>query len=285
MQLHAPEPNAAVIAALDGVAQVAYGQASFAAQYRWAAAAQPDGLVMAVEDGDVIGAGCAVAYPEAGFGWIGLIATLPAHQRRGVGEAVTERCVELLGRYGCAPVLDASAAGAPLYERMGFSDHGITTIVQYAGPSEPATLGSADPDRCVRAMRPDDLSAVVELDRMAFGAPRAALLGAMSGDAGARSVVLERVGEPVGFAIGQESAIGPIVGPDSAGIAALVRGMLALGWQVPPRVMVPPGAEAAGELDALGFQPVRQLRHMRRGIEKLPIDAQRYAGRATLGLG
>lgn len=283
MELLNPAADDTVIAALDAVAQPAYGQASFASQFRWAAAAQPDGLVMAVEGGTVLGVGSAVAYPDAGFGWIGLIATLPAVQRRGIGEAVTERCAEILRRYGCAPVLDASAAGAPLYERMGFVDHGRTTILQYGGQRSAPTPGI--PGDRIRAMSPADLATVTELDHAAFGARRPALLAAMTTDRPSRSVVLERDGVPVGFAVAQETGIGPLVGPDVAGIAALVDTMVTAVWANPPRVMAPAGTATRDDLVALGFQPARELRHMRRGIDTLPTDAVRYAGRATLGLG
>jgi len=39
--------------------------------------------------GAVIGAGCCVAYMDGGFGWIGLVATEPGCQRRGIGTAIT----------------------------------------------------------------------------------------------------------------------------------------------------------------------------------------------------
>jgi len=49
------------------------------------------------------------------------VATLPSHRRRGIGEAMTWRSVSHGREAGCTvAVLEASAAGKPVYERMGF---------------------------------------------------------------------------------------------------------------------------------------------------------------------
>ena len=64
--------------------QQAYGVSSFRTSIDRFAAVQPDGLVVVEDDGAVVGTGCCVAYPDGGFGWIGLVATAPAFQRRGI---------------------------------------------------------------------------------------------------------------------------------------------------------------------------------------------------------
>ena len=84
----------------------------------------------------VVGTGCCIAYPDAGFGWIGLVATLPAFQRRGIATAITEFLGRTLAAYGCASVLDASLAGGPVYERMGFADCGVTRVLGDTGDGQ-----------------------------------------------------------------------------------------------------------------------------------------------------
>ena len=49
---------------------------------------------------------------------------------------ITELLSDVLAGHGCASVLDASLAGGPVYERMGFADHGLTTVMGYAGGSD-----------------------------------------------------------------------------------------------------------------------------------------------------
>jgi ribosomal protein S18 acetylase RimI-like enzyme len=49
------------------------------------------------------------------------VATLQSHRRRGIGEAMTWRCVARGREAGCSiAVLEASEMGKPVYERMGF---------------------------------------------------------------------------------------------------------------------------------------------------------------------
>jgi ribosomal protein S18 acetylase RimI-like enzyme len=62
------------------------------------------------------------------------IATVPDARRRGYGTAMTERIIHDGARDGCdVAVLQASEAGKPVYERMGFR-----TVVEYDAYSDPA---------------------------------------------------------------------------------------------------------------------------------------------------
>jgi GNAT superfamily N-acetyltransferase len=70
---------------------------------------------------------------SGGFGWIGLIATDPDHSGKGVARAVTSYLVDYLNSIDCGAALDGSGGGAPLYEKMGFADHGLTTQFQFTG--------------------------------------------------------------------------------------------------------------------------------------------------------
>ena len=75
-----PEELPSVVGEIDVVMQRAYGVSSFRRQLEWYAVSQPDGFVVAQEGGEIIGTGCAMAYPTGRFGWIGLIATDPQHE-------------------------------------------------------------------------------------------------------------------------------------------------------------------------------------------------------------
>src|SRR4051812_7344894 len=66
-----PAAEPATLDAMDVVMQQAYGAWSFADSIQRFVAAQPDGLVVVEEGGDVVGTGCCIAYQEGGFGWIG----------------------------------------------------------------------------------------------------------------------------------------------------------------------------------------------------------------------
>ena len=108
-----PASEPATLDAMDRVMQQAYGVSSFRDSIDRFVATQPDGLVVVEEGGDVVGTGCCIAYEEGGFGWIGLVATAPDHQRRGIATVITERLSAVLADHHCSSVLDTSAAGAP----------------------------------------------------------------------------------------------------------------------------------------------------------------------------
>lgn len=267
---------------MDGVMQRAYNVASFASQIQWFAAIQPDGLVVAETDGIIVGTGCAIAYPDAGFGWVGVIATEPGYERRGIGRLVTEHVAEILRRHGCAAVLDASLSGGPLYESMGFVDHGLTRVLSIDVASDPAA-GAAAP---VRSITSADLADVAAFDREVFGADRSRLLEILVRTfPGRTGLVRDAGGVVVGYVIAQHGVIGPLAAADGDVLAELVAFARTLPWEQPPQICVPPESAHLATLVRLGWRTTRELRHMRRGIAVLPGRTDRSAGRVSLGIG
>src|SRR5512144_255210 len=91
-------------------------------------ALQPDGWLLALLDGEPAGMGGAIDYGP--FAYIGLMAVLPALQRRGIASAIMDRLLAWVAARGCpTALLDASPAGERLYEKLGFVDD--DTVVQY----------------------------------------------------------------------------------------------------------------------------------------------------------
>jgi len=272
----APEPG--LFHALDALMQRAYRANSFLNQIHWYTTTLPSSIIVAEDNGRLVGAGCCIAYTDAGFGWIGLIATEPGDERRGIGQLVTERTVEFLAAHGCAAVLDASAAGAPLYERMGFHDAGITRVLSLP----PAPAAGSSPES------PHDVADIAELDRRAFGVDRAPLLRVILDQSPRRAAVTrDHNGNATGFVIVRGDTIGPLVAAADDALAALVGDARAIGAAVgvAQRIAVPPGTPHLDALFAHGFEPMRELRHMRLGIDTLPGSARTYIGRASLGVG
>ncbi len=274
----------AALEAMDALMVRAYSGGSWRSSIDRFAITQPDGLFVAEEATDgglvrVVGAGCGIAYPDAGFGWIGLIAVEPAEQRRGLGELVTEGVAAMLRSHGCAAVLDASPAGGPLYARMGFADHGVTRVLAAgegwaaAGPP-PRGLVDVDP------------GAVAALDAEAFGASRHRLLRVLLAQVpGRQAMALDRRGDVVGYVVATDTGIGPLVARDEATCRRLVAFARRLPWAAPPRICVPPGSGHLQSLLADGFDEVRRLRHMRREMTGLPGNASLVAGRLSLAEG
>jgi GNAT superfamily N-acetyltransferase len=71
---------------------------------------------------DGIAAGTAATFVTGDVAGIYNVATVPSQRGKGVGAAVTWAAVEAGARAGATvSILQASEAGAPVYERMGFT--------------------------------------------------------------------------------------------------------------------------------------------------------------------
>lgn len=134
--------------------------------------------VVAEADGEIVGTGVtAVHGPVA---WIGTIWVRRAARGRGLGAALTKAVMDAADQAGCATqVLVATEVGRPLYERLGFRVQTWYRTMERRGVDAP-------PPREVRAFAPDDLPAMIDLDRLATGEDRSAALAAFAGPATAR---------------------------------------------------------------------------------------------------
>lgn len=80
---------------------------------------EPDGCFVAELDGQPAGTATTICYGDV-LGWIGMILVHPDFRRRGVATALMEHAIEhLSARVKCIK-LDATPAGRPVYERLGF---------------------------------------------------------------------------------------------------------------------------------------------------------------------
>lgn len=273
----------ATVAAMDRVMRAAFGQASFADAIDRFVRAQPDGLVLEVDDdGAVTGTGCCVAYPDGRFGWIGLIATAPGHERQGIATRVTAELVDILAGYGCAAVLDASAKGGPVYARMGFVDHGATAVCF----ADRAALFGAVPGGVVCGyLDRAALADVAAYDAARFGGDRTPALALALEQRPGRGIVARRHGEVVGYTIAHDPSLAPLVADDDDALRALVVTAATLPFSGPVRVSVPPESTHLATLTALGFGVDRELRNMRLGISTLPGRRELLAGQLSLGEG
>jgi ribosomal protein S18 acetylase RimI-like enzyme len=291
--------NPSLLGEIDGVLMRAYlGTSKADRVLRWLAV-QPDGWVIARasegEDAAVIGCGGFIAYTDGGFGWIGLIATDPTAERRGVGRALTQWCVDELTARGCASVLDGSGKGSPLYESMGFADLGWSAVYSYvdaagaAGDGErPDTLDVATDT--VRPVTPSDSAAIVALDQRVFGADRTRLLTYVIERYANRGFLAERQGELVGYVCAQDDAIGPLVAIDDQSARSLIRRAVSLEWAAPPTIRVGPPRQVSPDAPdeffrRNGFVLQRKLRRQHLGIGELPGERMHLYGMASFGEG
>ena len=204
-------------------------------------------------DGRVVATGLAtVSLP---VGWIGAIVVAAEERRRGLGRAMTEEICARLRAAGCATLsLEATDAGRPLYERMGFRL--VTHYHQIqAGHLDEAPVPPGGSR--VRRLEPADLPDVFALDRQATGEDRHVALEILAQIGG---WVLEDDDGLRGFLLPAERAYGAIVAPrfeDGLCLLDLHRHIVPAGAHV--RAGIPDEHAAAWrELQARGWQETWQ---------------------------
>ena len=264
--------------ACDAVMTAAYGPGPRLSRLTRYLAVEPGGWLVACEGGEsgpVVAMGGALLYP--GVAYLGLMAVLPSHQRRGLGEAVFLRVLALAAAAGCGTVLlDASAAGMPLYLRHGFTVDEETQVCQ-----APPGLGVPPPSD-VLPWGAVDLPEIAAFDAVAFGADRSAMLGAYArAHPNGLWACRSPAGDLLGYAVVQDHAVGPVVAETSEVAERLLR--------VAPRPLpvAIPGSNAAGLalLQRLGFTHVRHVAHMRLGGDGPPGVPSRIFARASFVAG
>jgi GNAT superfamily N-acetyltransferase len=103
-------------------------------------------------------------------GWIGNLIVSPAYRRCGIGEKLFTGALEALQEHSAETIwLTASKAGAPLYEKQGFSS--VDTVVRWVG------TGSQRPVEPLGTTGQGSLASTsLNLDILAWGDRRASLL-------------------------------------------------------------------------------------------------------------
>jgi GNAT superfamily N-acetyltransferase len=241
------------------------------------------GFVVAYVDDILAGCGGVVAYPSGGFGWIGLIATDPEYTGKGIARTVTNYLLEYLRSVGCAAALDGSTGGAPLYEKMGFVDHGLTTQFEFTGSHAGPVSFSAG---CSPA-EATDLDDIIDFDTPRFGADRSLLLQCLWSEHPHRFVLFrEPDGELCGYGVATESTLGPIVSDSEVATEAILRTLGTYEFAHAPRLNVPPESSFYDLIATMDdFTPGRALRHQRLGIQALPGRRDCLVAQCSFGEG
>jgi GNAT superfamily N-acetyltransferase len=174
------------------------------------------GTVHTARDGGHVVA-TAATLPYGNFAWISMVLVLPEYRRSGLGTRLLERCVAALDREGRVPVLDATPAGRPIYQAMGFEDcWGYHRLARQS--AQPVAAAPPDAAARVRPIADADWRALCAYDAAAFGADRGALLQCLRGRLPAAELIAERNGRIAGFMLGRNgrsaSQVGPLIAED-----------------------------------------------------------------------
>lgn len=227
---------------------------------------QPQGCFVACCNGALVGTVTTTVYGNE-LAWIGMMLVHPEHRRRGIGKRLMNRALEYLKEINVPCVkLDATPAGQPLYEQLGFVAESTLQRWQRSAHKEisakPLISGQT------REPRVDDWPRIEELDAAAFGARRPQLLRLLS-EGSRRAFVWPAAGQVLGFGCLRSGAnsdyLGPLVCTRNEGLAALLSSLMdgakpSVTWDIPD-------ANEAAKSAAVdyGFGPVRSLTRMRLG--------------------
>lgn len=240
-----------------------------AADWRRMIELEPSGCFAARDEDRLVGTVTTTTYGRD-LAWIGMMIVHPEFRRRGLGAGMMRVALDHLHGLGIATVkLDATPAGRPLYESLGFATETEMErwqgIAHAGGGSEGRPFASAF-DSGDAARR-----GAMALDRSAYGVDRSRLLERLIAEGlGQPLVSAASAGTVEGLALARRgrtaSYLGPIVATNATAAEWLLDGLLARcagdevcldlhrgGWLEP------------GTLAARGLTKRRGLSRMRHG--------------------
>ena len=248
---------------------------------------EPRGCFVAALEGGVVGTVTTTTYGQA-LAWIGMMLVHAEHQRRGIGTRLMRQALEYLQGHGVGCVkLDATPAGRPVYERLGFVPQ--SSLTRYQRPASDNTQSPEPAAASARDLSEADWVAVDVLDRAAFGASRVCLLRSLAHDSRA-VLVWPAQGRVVGWGMVRPGAnadyLGPLVCSSNDGSSLLVTllvgraGKRSVIWDVPDENEA---AKAAAQ--RFGFAPLRPLTRMCLGPNPVPDNPRAQVAIADPAVG
>ncbi|HSK38553.1 MAG TPA: GNAT family N-acetyltransferase [Arenibaculum sp.] len=205
---------------------------------------------------------------------LGMVVVAPDRQGRGIGRRLTQAVLDDAGSRTVA--LNATEAGLPLYESLGFRPSG--TIHQHQGVAPGIPLAPLREGERIRPIGRSDMPTLIDLDTKATGLPRSALLRALLDVS--KGVALDRNGETVGFALvrrfGLGHAVGPVIARHVDGAKALIRYWAGLHAGMFVRIDVTGDSGLSDWAGQLGLARAKSVMTMARG-RPIPRDGGFHA--------
>lgn len=232
---------------------------------------EPRGCFAAWLNGELVATTTTTSY-GTDLAWIGMVLVDPAHRRGGIATQLMRTAMDYLRAAGVGTIkLDATPAGQPVYDALGFVQEGL--VERWAGIPQTISANACQP--LVAELLPQ----VWTLDRKAFGADRRELLADLLADVHAAPLALcADDGKLRGYALARGGTravyLGPLVAAERTGALILLDEMLAQlrGQEVFCDLHTASLLKSA-DLLARGFSKQRDLVRMR-------LDDERAAGTA-----
>jgi len=230
------------------------------------------GAVLEADDGAIVGT--CFATLQGSYATIGLVIVDPAYQGRKLGQSLMKWAVD--AAQGRSIVLNATEAGLPLYEKLGFRS--FNRVHQYQGQSvaEPSDLDGSR----TRLARQCDFDQIVHLADSSTAFSRQAVIAEFCAIA-KKIVVIEENGDVVGFGIsrpfGRGYTIGPVVAHSQEQARQVVASLLTDLQESFVRIDVTDRSGLEDIVQATGLKPVGQVPTMVLGEEPPAAPARQFA--------
>lgn len=241
---------------------------------------QPDGFFGAYQDGTLVGMVGSTIYST--FAYVGMMGVHQKFQRRGIGLALMQRLLKWLDEKNIPQVqLDASEAGQPMYEKLGFVSQERVFILQ-----RQVVFPILEIPQQVESIQRSDLDTLVETDAKIFGADRSRVFSALLQVYPERAFFShDAYGRMTGYLFMQEKRIGPWVMLEPDDEEALLHAALSLDFSEISAVVPENNQRALELLWSHDFEIVRMNRHMSRGLATAISQRDKVYAQTSLSLG
>lgn len=184
---------------------------------------EPLGCFAARDGSRLVGTVTTMTYGR-GLAWIGMMIVHPDYRRKGIGAGLMGQAVDYAHGLGIESVkLDATPAGRPLYESLGFAAE--AEMERWQGIARPSSSPAP------RGHTSGSLQELLALDLAAYDVDRARLLEPLAAESvGGPLVVESELGVPVGCALARlgrtVAYVGPLIAAAAEAAVQVLDGML-----------------------------------------------------------
>lgn len=231
---------------------------------------------VAEHSGKVIGT--AFACPQGAYVSIGLVIVSDQYQGLGLGRRLMDSVLAIAEP--ATPVLTATVAGTPLYQKLGFVVY--AAIHQHQGvPGPVAQVGRLAPGEKLRKLTGDDQFELMALTSAACGMDRTWPISEVFAVA-QQGAVIERDGRACAFAalrpFGRGLSIGPVIAENAEQAKRLISTLLASVPDAFVRLDVTASSDLSAWLSSLNLAQVDTVQQMARGEAPVSaVEARQFA--------
>ena len=225
--------------------------------------------------GKLVATALVFPYPPE-FAWISMVLVDEEWRRQGLASQLMRACLDRAEYLGLAPVLDATEAGRPVYERLGFVTGERIVRMEASGVRPaPGREGAGRTDGVIRPVTEEDLERLSEWDAVRFGASRSRVLRDLRRRKPGAAFVCEQDDEIRGFVLARDgrrsTQIGPLVADDRDAAVALVElGLVGLQSCDDSEITIDVPADQVGFVDCVeqrGFILRREFVRMAKRVD------------------